>query len=72
MVMIGTPGTVATVSVNGREFGRTPVLARAPLLAPGTHLLSLLVDGRTYEYTLTVPWHSQGVFVSTPVHEKRQ
>jgi serine/threonine protein kinase len=54
-LMIGTPGIRAQVRVDGRAVGPTPVVARAPLLSPGPHILDLLVDGRTYSYTVVVP-----------------
>ena len=54
-LMIGTPGIRAQVRVDGKAVGPTPVVARAPLLSPGRHVLDLLVDGRTYSYTVTVP-----------------
>jgi hypothetical protein len=53
--MIGTPGIRAQVKVDGRSVGPTPVVARAPLLPPGRHNLEILVDGRTYGYTVIIP-----------------
>jgi len=54
-LMIGTPGIRAQVRVDGKSVGPTPVVARAPLLTPGRHVLDLMVDGRTYSYTVNVP-----------------
>ena len=54
-LMIGTPGLRAQVRVDGKGVGPTPVVARAPLLSPGRHIVDLVVDGRTYSYTVTVP-----------------
>ena len=54
-LMIGTPGIRAQVRVDGKGVGPTPVVARAPLLSPGRHIVDLVVDGRTYSYTVTVP-----------------
>ena len=54
-LMIGTPGIRAQVRVDGKGVGPTPVVARAPLLTPGRHVVDLIVDGRTYSYTVTVP-----------------
>ena len=54
-LMIGTPGIRAQVRVDGKAVGPAPVVARAPLLSPGRHVLDLVVDGRSYSYTIVVP-----------------